>query len=204
MKIVGLDVSTSVVGVAVLEDDKHVPSGARILLLDHVEFKKAKTLWEKADVLVEYFDKLFSEPTSPVYKLDKDNVRVYVEESLQAFRPGFSSAATICTLAKFNGLASFFVRRASGVDPTYVAATTARKTVGVKVVKKELAGGKNAKEQTFDWCMMGPLKTQRWPTKRNGLAKGWVSDVTDAYVVALAGLILELRKGTHAVQMTDD
>lgn len=194
MKILGLDVSTSIVGVAIVEDDKRSPTGAKTLLLDHVEFKKAKTLWDKADVLVGYFDKLFSETTSPLWGTNPSDLCVYIEESLQAFRPGFSSAATICTLAKFNGLASFFVRRASGVDPTYVAATTARKTVGIKVVKKDFADGKNAKEQTFDWCMSGPLKKQTWPIKQNGDVKDWAKDVTDAYVVALAGLLLELRK----------
>lgn len=194
MKVIGLDVSTSVTGIAIVEDSKQSPAGAKILLLDHIEFKNAKTLWDKADVLVDYFDRLFSETTSPLWGTNPQDLHVYVEESLQAFRPGFSSAATICTLAKFNGLASFFVRRASGVDPTYVAATTARKTVGIKVVKKDLSGGKNAKEQSFDWCMLGPLKSHKWPTKRNGDVKDWAKDVADAYVVALAGLILELRK----------
>ena len=33
--------------------------------------------------------------------------KIFIEENLQAFRPGFSSAKTLMTLARFNGIVSY-------------------------------------------------------------------------------------------------
>ena len=36
-----------------------------------------------------------------------DIQKIFIEENLQAFRPGFSSAKTLLTLARFNGIVSY-------------------------------------------------------------------------------------------------
>lgn len=178
MKVLGLDVSTSITGVCVLEKTDDEPN---IILLDHIDFKECKTFWEKVDKARSFFSsKDFSSATKGI-----DGV--FIEESLQSFRTGMSSAATITTLAKFNSLVSYFARETFSMDPNYIAATSARKLCGIKVQKTAIVG-KNAKEQTFEWAMNGPLQHVKWPLKKNGQPKDWSRDATDAYVIARAGI----------------
>lgn len=195
MRILGLDISTAIIGVALLETDQNL-SDPKILLLDHIEFKGCETLWEKADVAKKYLNVLSVNALTPGLKwkmrspdMGFDDFNVCIEESLKSFRPGFSSASTITLLAKFNGLLSFFARDSFCIDPTYIAATTARKTCGIKIKKTSVAGI-NAKDQTFEWCMNGPLAHVQWPKKKSGKIVDWAKDVTDAYCIARAGLIL--------------
>lgn len=180
MKVLGLDVSTSITGVCLLE--KVDGEDPRILLIDHVDFKSCDGFWEKADLARDFFEsqKLLALVGE---KLDA----VFIEESLQSFRTGLSSAATITTLAKFNSLVSYFARQKFKMDPHYIAATSARKLCGIKVQKTAVCG-KNAKEQTFEWASNGPLKEVKWPLKKNGQPKDWSRDATDAYVIARAGI----------------
>ena len=179
MKILGLDISTSITGISVLEldDNKNV----NILLIDKIEFKNCKTFWEKVDLAKNYFDSKDFE--SATQNLDK----IIVEESLQSFRSGMSSALTITTLSKFNSVVSYLAREKFKKDPEYISATSARKLCGIKIQKTSLIG-KNAKEQTFEWAINGPLKHVNWPLKKNGQPKDWSKDATDAYVVALSGI----------------
>src|SRR5216684_958960 len=98
VNVLGLDVSTACVGVCILDscvelDDK----GSHILLLDRIEFKGCKTIWDKADVVASYFLK-----DKRMFNTIID--RIALEEPLLGFRPGLSSAATISTLMRFNGI----------------------------------------------------------------------------------------------------
>lgn len=177
----GLDISTSVTGVAVVESDD-ASEHPRIVLIDYITFNGCKTFWEKVDHATSCLEEKFARVVPTLDAL-------CVEESLQSFRPGFSSAATIVTLAKFNGLLSHAARRIFGLEPRYIAATTARKLCGIRVKRSADSGGKNAKEQVFDWCNAGPLSGYVWPTKKNGSPKDCARDMTDAYIIARAGLI---------------
>ena len=57
--------------------------------------------------------------------------RVFIEQSLQAFRPGLSSAKTLLTLASFNGIVSYICQDQLGIKPEYIGASTARKSNGI-------------------------------------------------------------------------
>jgi hypothetical protein len=179
MKILGLDISTSITGISILENNDS--GDANIILLDKIEFKNCKTFWEKVDLAKNYFD-------SKEFNLASQGLdKILVEESLQSFRSGMSSALTITTLSKFNSVVSYIAREKFKLDPEYVSATSARKQCGIKIQKTSLIG-KNAKEQTFEWAMNGPLKSIVWPLKKNGQPKDWSRDATDAYVIALSGI----------------
>jgi hypothetical protein len=186
MKVLGLDISTSITGICVLESNNRVDEPT-IHIIDRIEFKSGDSIWKKADMARNFFetDAAFLAATSG---LDA----VFVEESLQSFRTGFSSAATITTLAKFNSLLSYFVRQKFSTDPVYLAATSARKTCGIKVMKTSVCG-KNAKDQTFEWAMAGPLQHINWPKKKSGEPKDWARDAVDSYVIARAGLYSRLK-----------
>jgi len=172
----GLDVSTANTGIALLEgsvDGSH----PKILLLTHVELSKVDGFWLKVDAL-----------RRTLFDCKIDIIRathVFVEESLQAFRPGLSSANTLMTLAKFNGVVSSVVRDLTGLTPTPIAATSARKMCGISVKK-----GSPAKKQVFDRLVGvgGALAHVEFPTKRGGAPKDWAYDEVDAYVIARAGL----------------
>lgn len=187
--ILGLDVSTSVTGVCVIDSTVEPDdAGSHILLLDRIEFKKCKTLWDKADAVSRYLDDLirgsFPDDVLP-YGICPD--RIVLEEPLMGFRPGMSSAQTITTLMRFNGIVSYIARRTFKQDPEYINAPHARKLCGIKLQKTAVAGPQ--KEQVFAHMAAHDLKHVTWPTKKGGAAVDWSRDATDAYVIARAAQV---------------
>ncbi len=185
--ILGLDVSTSVVGVCVV-DSTVAPDnrGSHILLLDAIEFKGCKTLWEKADVVAQTIKQLESNvwlATRNVPSID----RVVLEEPLMGFRTGMSSAQTITTLMRFNGICSYIAREALKKEPEYVSAAHARKLCGIKLQKTAVGGPQ--KEQVYAHMMANDLSHVIWPIKKNGSAVDWSRDACDAYVIARSAAI---------------
>jgi hypothetical protein len=180
--IIGLDVSTSVTGICVLDPNVALDdNGSHISYLDRIEFKKCKTLWEKADKVALELD--------DICKKYQGSYKVALEEPLMGFRTGMSSAATITTLMRFNGIVSYISREIFKVDPEYIAASSARKLCGIKMQKTSIAG-MNGKEQVFKYMSENDLKHVKWPIKKNGEAVDWSRDATDAYVIARAATIL--------------
>ena len=184
-QVLGMDVSTAVTAATLLEP---APAGHRILSMRHVELSKVEGFWHKVDALQEFLESV---------KADADAngglTHAFVEESLQAFRPGLSSAATLMTLAKFNGITCAMVRSMTGCTPMPLSATTARKSCGI-VIRRDAVdeAGKrlDAKHQTFRQLTApgGPLAHAVFPTKRGGAVKDWAMDEADSFVIALAGL----------------
>ena len=179
--ILGLDVSTSVTGVCVL-DPQIVPDdkGSHIIHLDRIEFKKFNTLWEKADYTLRCL--------SDIKNKFEGDYTLIIEEPLMGFQKGMSSAATITTLMRFNGITSYIARNVFGVDPVYIHAASARKTCGIKMQRTSIAG-MSGKEQVFKYMSEHDLKHIQWPTKKNGSAADWSRDATDSYVIARAAMI---------------
>lgn len=176
MIILGLDISTSITGYTILDDEMN------IIKMGHIEFSKCNGLWEKVDLAKKELDALLTE--FPVEK-------VYIEESLMSFSSGLSSAATITTLVKFNALVSYLVRAKTGFDPLHISAATARKSVGIKLLQKKKCGLSH-KEQSFLWCTgpLGPLAHLEFPKTKTGKFKPFVADEVDSYVIARAGCLL--------------
>ncbi len=185
---VGLDVSTSCTGISVVRNDVSPDAqGSNVLLVDRIEFKGCDTIWDKADRV----KKSFTAVIDIIIADDPTNVvsGVAIEAALMGFRPGMSSAATISTLQKFNGIVSYIARDMFHVDPKYIAAAHARKVCGVKL-QRTSACGKNGKQQVFEHMQANDLSHVKWPTKKSGAPKDWAYDATDAYVIARAGSLL--------------
>lgn len=178
MKIMGLDISTSVVGVTILDENFNVE------LMTHISFKSSMNFWEKADHALEQFWEIF----------DKHGAMhvVYVEEPVLSYSPGKSSAQTIMTLAKFNYILSYEIRLHQNRDPIHITVGEARKTCGIKTVQRKKAGGLSHKEQTFKYLTSPgqPLHGVPFPKTKNGTYKNYVADEVDSYVIARAGVIL--------------
>lgn len=181
--VLGLDVSTSVTGVCVVDaevqpDDR----GSHVVLLDKVEFKKCKTFWEKADVIESALsDMLHRQKLTPAL--------FALEEPLLGFQKGMSSAATITTLMRFNGIVSYIGRRIFEIDPVYISSASARKICGIKMQRTSIAG-MNGKEQVFKHMSENDLKHVDWPKKKNGSPIDASRDMTDAYVIARAASLM--------------
>lgn len=169
--ILGLDISTSITGVTILDYD------ANVLVNEAWNFKKCKTFFEKVKMADDKLAEIYSRSNIEIE-------RVCIEQSLQAFRPGYSSAKTLLTLAKFNGILSWLVYETFGIEATYIAATSARKTCGINVPK-----GQKAKQVV----MQHMLDNEPWfviEYTHHGNPKPEYFDRADSYVVAKAGLLL--------------
>lgn len=192
--ILGLDISTSCTGWTILSDD------GELVEIGHIDFKGGPNFWEKVDHAMLVLDGICEKHKPSVF---------YVEESLQGFRPGLSSASTLLTLAKFNGLLSFFVRQKVGKDPYYISSAEARRACGLKMLqKKKHPKAYGHKEQTFESISAGLLKTHVWPERRGvdptkpltERVPTWAMDECDSYVIARAGWALNKKAKTDKDQ----
>ncbi len=168
--ILGLDISTSVTGVTILGEDGNVIHNEAI----HLTSKKFDTLFKKADRVKNRLIEL-----KYLYNVTK----IYIEQSLSAFRPGLSSASVILILSKFNGVVSWICYEVFGREPEYIGATTARKDLGIKVER-----GQNAKEIVLKHVLdMEPSFKVEYT--KAGKPIGGTYDRADSYVIAKAGFI---------------
>ena len=169
--ILGLDISTSIVGATVLDDS------GEVIYCEAWDLRNKKhfpTLFDKAQRIKQMLEILHQ-----VKRYDIEEV--FIEQSLQAFRPGFSSAKTILTLAKFNGIISYICEKCYLRPPIFIAASTARKACGIKVER-----GKKAKEVVLNFLLDNDSTFSVEYTK-HGNPKPGSYDRADSYIIAKAG-----------------
>ena len=199
-RFLGLDISTSCTGWTVLGEE------GELIKMGHILFKGCATLWDKVDLAREALAEVQAE-FAPA--------QVFIEESLQGFRPGMSSANTLLMLAKFNGIISYDMRHLTGVDPVYISSGEARKRCGVKLIreKKKHPRQLGYKHQTFNVISSGLLDGYSWPEKKGKddpaatLAErvvDWALDEVDSYVIARAGWLSTLNKTVRTEKNKED
>ena len=172
--ILALDISTSCTGWCIIDENS-------IRDIGYISLSKHKGMYEKAGkVKSELLD-----------LLNTHNFKtVVVEENLQAFRPGLSSAKTLMTLAQFNGVVRWICHSDLGCHVESINVNSARKSVGLKIEKKS---SKKTKDQVFEW-VKNKEKSIVWPTKilKSGPNKGKkrlcseAYDMADSYVIGSA------------------
>ena len=94
--IIGLDVSSSKIGIAVLDENK------KILTSEVIKLKSDNSLETRALMLENKLEKL-----KKYYFIDD----IYVEEPFIAFGGGKTTAQTMATLQRFNGMCCYSVYR---------------------------------------------------------------------------------------------
>jgi len=109
--ILGLDISTSITGVTVLTDDGSIIYNEIIDLTN----KKLDTVFKKAACVKQRLTEI-----KHLFYI----TNVFIEQSLNAFRPGLSSAQVILTLGKFNGIVSWICNEVYEMEPQYIGAST--------------------------------------------------------------------------------
>ena len=171
--ILGLDISTSITGYTVLDD------GGNILVCDHIDLRKEKNFFKKIEIVCDRLEALD----------DAHNIeQVYIEQSLQSFRSGFSSAQTLSLLSKINGIVSWLCYNFFYKEPKYLAATSARKLCGIKIPK-----GQKAKKVSLQFVVDNVPGFEVQYT-RHGNPKAGYADRSDSYVIAKAGWLNERQK----------
>tara|TARA_Y100000310_G_C20696547_1_gene826125 strand:+ start:465 stop:980 length:516 start_codon:yes stop_codon:yes gene_type:complete len=164
--ILGLDISTSITGVTVLDEDGNIVYNLAI------DTRKYKNIFKKAEVVKEKLETLIVDPE-----------KVYIEQSLQSFRSGFSSAKTLSTLSRFNGIISWICYEIWNIQPEYLAAVSARKKVGIKVPR-----GEKAKKCVINYVIDNVPDVSIEYTK-HGNVKPSCYDKADSWVIARAGYV---------------
>ena len=168
--ILGLDISTSITGYTVLDYE------GKILACDHIDLRKEKDFFKKIQIVNSQLEAINDE-----YEIEQ----VYVEQSLQSFRSGFSSAQTLSLLSKINGIVSWLCYNMFYGEPKYLAATSARKLCGIKIPK-----GQKAKKVSLQFVIDNVPGFEIQYT-RHGNPKAGYADRSDSYVIAKAGWIRE-------------
>ena len=187
--ILGVDVSTSITGFAVIADDQLVYYGS-------IDLRKHKNVFDKTIAIKEKILDLYE-----MYQLDNDDSaaagwgdskypiqHIYVEQPFTFFNSGGSSAKTMATLQKFNGIVSWILFETFEIRPEYIGATSARKQVGIKVPR-----GQKAKQVVIEHL----IETEpafKIEYTRHGNPKPESYDRADAIVIAKAGYKIENEK----------
>lgn len=182
--ILGIDVSTSITGFAVVGD-------GQLLHYSSIDLRKHKGVFNKANVLKEFIEDLFEN-----YQLDQENSggwgeskfpikHIYIEQPLHMFMKGKSSAKTLSALMTFNGIVSWLVYEMFEIEPQYIAATSARKHCGIKVKR-----GEKAKKVVLEHLIQSEPAFHVEYTKF-GNPKPESFDRADAIIIAKAGDIIE-------------
>ncbi len=175
--ILALDISTSITGFCVFNHWDNIHIG-------HIDLRKEKDFFKKVDLIKQKVVELHEK-----YNFE----HVAIEEPLQSFKRGLSSAKTLFTLAKFNGIIQYIVY-ALGLEPTVINVNNARKLVGIKIDKKDKT--KTTKEkvleqvQQLDSRIMWPERTLKsGPRKGLKIFNECCYDMADAFVIGKAFLL---------------
>jgi len=171
--ILGLDISTSITGATIIDDS------GNIIFNEAWDTRKYKNFFRKASII---YNKL--ESLSDNYDIN----HIYIEQSLQSFRSGFSSAKTLSTLSRFNGVVSWLCYNFFDIEPEYIAATSARKKCGIKIPK-----GTKAKQEVIKFVLDNVPDVDIIYTK-HGNPRPECFDKADSWVVANAGYLCQMEK----------
>jgi len=169
--ILGLDVSTSIIGLCVLKNDK-------IAHTDYIDMRKIGSFFEKAQKVESVLKEI---------RKEYDIEHVFIEQALMFFRRGGSTAKTMSVLQRFNGIVSWQSYQIFEMEPNYVTPISARSKCGIKVAR-----GKKAKEVVMEHF----IKSQEFEIvyTRFGNVQKYCYDIADAIVVARAGSKIILDK----------
>jgi hypothetical protein len=184
--ILGVDVSTSITGFAIVTDNV-------LVYYDSIDLRKHKGFFAKTVAIKEKILDIFE-----MYQLDNDHKfrgasefpieHIYIEQSLHMFMGGRSSAKTLSTLTRFNGVVAWLLFELFEIEPEFIGASSARKQVGIKVPR-----GEKAKQVVLKYLLDNePTFKIQYTSKGNPKPESY--DRADAIIIARAGDIIEREK----------
>ena len=172
--ILGIDVSTSITGFAIIDGE------GKIVLSEACDLRKHKDFFSKCVVIREHILDICDKHCA---LLNGEGIEhIYIEQPFTFFNSGGSSGKTMAALQRFNGVVSWMVYECFEIEPRYLGATQARKLVGIKVPR-----GEKAKKVVMEHLLAtDPDFTIERTHKGN--PKPQEFDRADALVIARAGL----------------
>jgi Holliday junction resolvasome RuvABC endonuclease subunit len=177
--ILGLDISTTIVGVALIDD-----KDGRLVLSAGWDISKCSSIYEKVETIGAELYGLRSE-----YGI----THLFIETALKKFLPGKSRADTIIKLAKFNGIISWICFECFEIEPTYINVNTARSLYGLSFPRA--TKGPKRKKMVVEAVIEKEKTAFKYEMARGGrnFKKG-TDDRADAVVIARAGEFLLRNK----------
>ena len=177
--ILGLDISTSVVGIAIVD-----PETKDLIVSEHIDLTKIDSVFSKAELV-----------GSELWQIgnNHDIKNLFVETALMRFIPGRSRADTIVKLAKFNGIVSWMCYDTFGLQPTYLNVNTARSLYGLSFPRG--TKGPKRKKMVVEAVIEKEKTAFKYEMARGGKNyKKGTDDRADAIVIARAGEFLLRNK----------
>ncbi len=184
MIVLGLDISTSITACTLINTE--LPQSDQLIKTYVIHLSDTKDLYVKSCKVREVFSNIAN-----THSVDK----IIVEDALQSFRRGLSSAKTLSTLTRFNGMVCFLAEDIIRQKIERVNVIRARSSIGIKLDRKS---EKNTKDQVLEWVSSRPqFKNYQWPTKtmKSGPRKGQTVldkacyDIADSAVMCFYSLI---------------
>jgi len=189
-----LDISTTNIGCA-LWDNK-----GKLIELKHLELKTDKNVpieirdIHKAEIfreyVLEYKERILNE-------LNGEIIHIIVEEPLG----GSNNSNTVSLLYGFNGICRYILYTVFGIYPSKISVYDSRKLFLINLVHTEKRKGEIVEVLSFPpeyikekklyiWKKVCDLEKQiEWFYKKDGTLKDINFDLSDSYVVGIAGLI---------------
>jgi len=183
--VLGIDISTSITGFAIVAEGE-------IVNYDSIDLRRYKNIFDKTIAIKEKLLDMYE-----MYQCNNDDVaagfgssefpieHIYIEQSLHMFMGGKSSAKTLSTLTRFNGIVSWLVFELFEIRPEFISASSARKQAGIKVPR-----GQKAKQVVLEHLLQNEPAFNIEYTK-HGNPKPESYDRADAIVIAKAGWNIE-------------
>jgi len=170
MHILGLDISSSKIGIALMKDDQ-------LVISEVIKFKSNLSLEERALAFRERMQNI--EQHYVIYD-------VYVEQPALMFKGGKTTAFTMAKLQRFNGMCCFIVREVFDQDAQMVNVRSARRVLNIKVPR-----GGNTKKIIIQEVEKRMGDQFKYNLTHKGNPQPGTDDRADAIIVALAGPLLE-------------
>jgi len=181
--LLAIDISTTITGFCVFDNE------GKPIHFSNVEMTKVSDFFHKVNLIKRHLYDL---------KFTFNITKVVIEESLQAFRAGSSSAKTLFKLSKFNGIIQWICHNDLEVPINSLNVNSARKLAGIKVNR---GSDVSTKDQILNYVINETGEFFDWPTKilKSGPRKGFeiydkcCYDMADAYVVGKAFYLKNIR-----------
>ena len=177
--ILGLDISTTIVGLAIVDKETR-----ELLVSEHLDLTKFNTIFEKAELV-----------GSELWQISRtyDIKHVFIETALKRFIPGKSRADTLIKLAKFNGIISWICFDSFEFEPTYLNVNSARSLYGLSFPRG--IKGPRRKKMVVEAVIEKEKAVFKYEMARGGKNyKKGTDDRADAIVIARAGEFLLRNK----------
>lgn len=168
--VLGLDISTSVIGFAIMDTD------LKLITYDKLKFKTSQPLEERASFFKNkllHFEKYYA------------ICNVYVEQPAMMFGRGKTTAQTMSKLQRFNGMCCYVVYNELQLIPELIHPNTARKKMNISIPRNVL----NKKHFIIEQVQK-KYTNFKFNITRHGNPQPGTDDIADAIVIAHAGLCM--------------